>query len=60
MPKCSECGLLAVWLPASSEFVEATETFRNSAYFLTADHKGASYHARCFVRAQDLAQEVLR
>jgi len=61
MPKCSDCGLLAVWLPSpNAEFREASLQFRESAYFSQADHQGVSYHARCFVRAQDLSQEVLR
>jgi len=57
MPKCSECGFLVVWLPTDDEFVEATETFRNFGYFSSKDQKGCSYHAKCFVRAQDLARE---
>lgn len=60
MPKCSDCGFLAVWLPTQGEFVEASETFRHSAYFPQGDHKGVPYQVRCFVRAQDLAQEVQR
>jgi hypothetical protein len=58
MPKCKDCGFLAIWLRAHNRFQEATELTRDHGLppeIIQNDEK--VFHAKCFIRKYDLVAE---
>lgn len=56
MPKCKDCGFLAVWGVRDYGFSEASEAFRADG--MRATHDPTNYQAKCFVQKYDLLVEV--
>ncbi len=58
MPKCKDCGFLAIWLRAHNRFQEATELTRDHGLppeIIQNDEK--VFHAKCFIQKYDLVTE---
>ncbi len=57
MPKCSDCGFLAVWMRKDHVLEEASEYFRAHGYPEHIPQDETVYQVKCFVRAHDLILE---
>lgn len=58
MAKCSECGLLAVWLRLQARFDEASEYFRKNGRPEAVQDDEGVFHAKCFIRKHDLVSDL--
>jgi hypothetical protein len=57
MPKCSDCGFLAVWMRKEHALQEASEYFRYHGYPEHIPEDETVYQPKCFLRAYDLVEE---
>jgi hypothetical protein len=58
MPKCSECGLLAVWRVTPSQLEEASQHFRDGGKHENIEDDEGKYQPKCFVREWTLHAEA--
>jgi len=57
MPKCSDCGFLAVWMRKDHVHEEASEYFRGHGRPEHVEEDETVYQPKCFNRAYDLIME---